>query len=179
MRFLLLLLLLTLPVMAQAQQGAYLCVRPEVPTGLPGPTGPIPPARPFPCSQAQFETIERERARQQDLMARAGEAWRRQAEVTAGERETAAEAARHPNPCGRRDYASRIIEQTNLIRSHRPYRDRVVDIAQIATQHFDPASRDMTCRVTFITTDGKRLAGVLELRRNAAGEPIAIFSQTR
>lgn len=177
MRILLLLFLL-LPFQAPAQSAALVCVRPDVPTGLPGPAAPAQP-RPFPCTQAQFDAMERERALRQDLMARAAEASRRQAQIHAAERETAAEAARHPNPCARAEYASRILEQTNLTRSHRVYRDRVVDIARIETLRFDPASRDMTCRATFLTAGGKQLSGVLELRRNAAGEQIAIFSPAR
>ncbi len=179
MRILLLLLLL-LPSQTLAQPASHLCVRPDVPSGLPGPAAPAPaPPRPFPCTQAQFDAIERERAQRQDLMARAAEASRRQAQIYAASRETPAEAARHPNPCARTDYASRILEQTNLTRSHRLYRDRVVDIARIETLRFDPATRDMTCRATFITAGGTQISGILELRRNTAGEPIAIFSPSR
>jgi len=174
----LLLLLVFLPSQTLAQPTSFVCVRPDVPTGLPGPTAPAP-SRPFPCTEAQFDAMERERAKRQDLMARAADAHRRRAQAYAAERETPAQAARHPNPCARTEYASHILEQTNLSNSHRLYRNRVVDIVQIATQHFDPASRDMTCRATFITAGGKQLSGVLELRRNAAGEQIAIFSPTR
>ncbi len=179
MRAFLLVVWLLIPTPASAQPGPMLCVRPEIPTGLPGPTAAPPPARPFPCTRAQFEAIERDRARQQDLMARAAEAQRRQSQVVAAERETASEAARHPNPCARPDYASRIIEQTNLTRAHRFTHDRVVDIAEAKTLRFDPATRDLTCRATFITAEGKRLTGQIELRRNIAGEPIAIFTRDK
>ncbi len=154
-------------------QGDHVCMPLEVGPGLPA------AGRGFACSRAQFEDLARERARRDDLMGRAAAAQRRQAEVWTAERESAAEAARHANPCARPDYASRIIEQTNLTRAHRQYRDRVVDIAAATTLRFDPASRDMTCRMIFLTAEGKRVNGVLELRRNAAGEPIAIFSPDR
>ena len=177
MRILVLLFLL-LPLHVQAQPASLVCVPPDVPTGLPGPTAPAP-LRPFPCTQAQFDAIARERDQRQDLMRRAAEAHRLQAQAYAAERETPAEAARHPTPCARTDYASRILDQTNTARSHRLYRDRVVDIAKIATLRFDPATREMTCRATFITASGQHVSGVLELRRNAAGEPISIFSPAR
>ena len=160
--------LLGLSLGARAQVADRVCVPVQPPGG-----------RPFACTAAQFDVVERERARQQELMTRAAEAERNHARALAAQREPAAVAAAHPNPCGRPEYAGRIIEQANVARGQHFIRNRVVDIAAVTTRRFDPASRDMECQGTFVTAEGKRVSGVLELRRNAAGEPIAIFTPAR
>lgn len=127
---------------------------------------------------AQSPALTLDQQAQAELRARAEAAARSHAAAALALRGTSP-LTKADNPCGRPEFARTVIDQINVARHIRRGDARVVDIERVATEYFDPASKDMTCRGRFLTSDSQHLAGVLQLRRNAAGDPVAVWKADR
>lgn len=154
------------------------------------------------CAQARASAEAAERARReqeaanerarQDEVQRAAQAQaaseaaaRQRAQNAAAAKAKAAAAAQlaqensPDNHCKKPEFARVVIDEFNKFRALRRLGEEIIDIEHMTTLQFDAEKKVISCHGVFVVTNGAKLAGTFEMRRNIAGDPISIWKADR